>query len=260
MRTTFLVRTAFICFLPLFHASGLLAQSQKTQSPLDGTGFLGAHVSFGGTLGVLDEGVIPGVNSSFDMGSPTGSGFEIGVSMSRLMPALFLSTSTTAEARLFYSRNVSSTSGFGNVSGASGSDKGLLVSQTTSAVTTITGVQGRLLFDTRKMQQLTPVVQIGVTLGHVLDIRYETEYRPAEQVNIPDNGSGLPTGTVAPERRWFYAAAHIGGGGRFSLGDPATSPAIVPEVELVIPITSFARSSQWISFGVRAGVGLRWPL
>lgn len=260
MRTACLIRTTLVCSLPFLFAPGLLAQSGATQSPLDGTNFISVHGSVAGTLGVLDDGLIPGVNSSFDMGAPTGNGFEIGISMSRLMPILFLSTSTTAEARFFYSRNVSSTSGFGNVEGSAGNDKGYLVSQVTSATTTIAGLQGRLIFDTQKMQQVTPVVQIGLTLGHILDIHYETEYKPAGAVNIPDNGNGLPAGTAAPDRRWFYAAAHIGGGGRFSLGDPATSPAIVPEVELIIPVTSYARSAQWIMFGVRAGIGLRWPL
>lgn len=259
MRVDILVQLSSVILLLFFVVPHLLAQkTQEHNAPLDGSTFIGGHFNGAFTIASIDEGVIPGSNGSFTLSSPTGNGFEVGLSVSRLMPNLFLSTSTTAEARFFYGRQSSSSSGFGVVSAMNGTDKAYTVEQSTSATITTVGLQSRLIFDTRKMERTTPTVSIGVTLGHITDILYETQYTPSGVLQNPDGG--LPAGTSAPERRWFYAAAHIGGGGRISLGDPATSPAILPELELIIPMTSFARSSQWIAFGLRAGIGLRWPL
>ncbi len=259
MRFATLAQLASVILLLFLGVPHLQAQkSQEQNAPLDGSNFIGGHFSGAFTIASIDEGLIPNPNNSFILSSPTGNGFEVGLSVSRLMPNLFLSTSTTAEARFFYSRQNSSSSGFGIVNGMNGTDKGYTLEQSTSATITTVGLQSRLIFDTRNMEQITPTVSIGVTLGHITDILYETQYTPSGVLQNPDGG--LPAGTSAPERRWFYAAAHIGGGGRISLGDPATSPAILPEIELTIPMTSFARSAQWIAFGVRAGIGLRWPL
>ena len=259
MRIAFPVRAVFVFFLPCLITYNVQGQRQDSDtSPLDGSNFIGVYV--GGALSVasIDEGIVPSPNNSFSLSAPSGSGLEVGVSFSRLMPALFLSTSTTAEARLFYSSQATTSSGFGVVHGIGGSDQGRSVRQSTTSTITIAGLQSRLIFDTRKMAETTPTVSIGLTLGHIADIRYETEYTPPGI--IENNENGLPSGSNATARRWFYAAAHIGGGGRISLGDPATSPAILPEAELIIPMTSFARTEQWIAFGIRAGIGLRWPL
>lgn len=229
-------------------------------SPLHGTNFIGAYIGGNLTAAAVDKGQIPAPNSSFSPSGPGGAGFEFGLTFSRLMPDLFVSTSTTAEFRLHYARLVGLSVADGTVSGydESGSRRELSVSQSTTITTTIAGGELRFAFDTRPMAQATPTILLGITVGHIADMEYQTDYDPAGVV--VNNSNGVPDGSVLPARRWFYSALHLGGGGRISLGDPATSPAIVPEVEFLVPLTSLSRFSNWLTFGIRGAIGLRWPL
>lgn len=251
-----------IVFFLLAHAVVMAQRPGKPTppSPLHGYNFIGIYVGGNATASVVDEGQIPAPNSSFVPSGPSGVGFDFSLSFSRLMPALFLSTSTTAEFRLHYSRLIGTSRASGTVlthDGAGGKNE-VLVHQSTGITTTITGGELRLAFDTRPMAGATPTILVGATFGHIADIEYDTHYDPADVVRNNDNG--VPEGSILPARRWFYSALHLGGGGRISLGDPATSPAIVPEIELIVPLTSLTRYSNWLPFGIRGGIGLRWPL
>lgn len=250
-----------LLFLGLFCICShiVVAQRSGRVDPLRGTNFIQASVSGNLTLALTDPGLFPALNSSFSLSAPGGAGFGVGLSYARLMPDLFVSTATTAELRLFYTRLIETASGSGVVQSNGRTGQGeVLVRQATTATATIVGVEPRFSFETRPMAKATPTILLGATLGHVTDMQFNTEYSP-ENV-VPGSGDGLPEGGAVPDRRWFYAALHIGSGGRISLGDAADSPAIIPEVEVIIPLTSLARYSNWLPFGIRAGLGVRWPM
>lgn len=257
-------RSVLFCILVLCLAqAAATAQSTRrggSPSPLHGYDFIGFYAGGNVVASAVDDGLIPAANGSFMLSSPGGAGFEFGLSFGRLMPSLFVSMSTTAEFRLLYKRLIGTSTGTGIV--ARPDEDGRLIDvpvrQSTTVTTTIAGGQLLFSFDTRRMAQATPTVLLGATFGHITDVQYQTEYSPANAV--ANNTDGVPEGGIIPARRWFYAAAHIGAGARISLGDPATSPAIVPEIEAVIPLTSLARYNTWVPFGLRAGVELRWPL
>lgn len=255
-------RAVFAPVVLLFCVWGVAAAQRPARasspSPLRGSNFLGVHVGGNLTGSVVDDGQIPVPNGSFSPGGPGGAGFQFGLSFGRLMPDLFVSTATTAEFRLHYARLIGTSTASGLVRSPEGGGSEVPVAQKTTVSTTIAGGELRLAFDTRPMAKATPTVLLGLAVGHIADMRYDTEYDPAGIVRINDNG--VPEGSVLPARRWFYSALHLGGGARLSLGDPATSPAIVPEVEVIIPFTSLSRYANWLPFGIRGGIGLRWPL
>ena len=244
----------------LFNSPLLFSQDYSSFTPLDGFNSLSLTASFLPTVSSIDEEVIPVPNPTFAFSSPSGVGHEVGISWSRLMPKLFVSTSTTFDLRLSWIKleQVLSASGLIEIKGNGGEPVLEPVQQQTTGVANIIALGARFAFDTQPMAQISPTITVGGSLGQIIGIDYETTFDP--EGAAPVSEFGLPTTGPTPDRRFFYGALHLGVGGRFNLGNPEHSIALIPESELVIPLTSLLKDGFWIPLGVRLGLGIRLPL
>ncbi|MCB0712912.1 MAG: hypothetical protein KDD67_11340 [Ignavibacteriae bacterium] len=252
-----LLSTVLFCALAFVP---LNAQDYSTMKPLDGYDFLSVSGSLLPTVASIDPGVIPTPNESFRFGTPSGSGHELGISWSRLLPKLFVRSSTTFDLRLSWLRISQEFSARGRLEELG--DNGKLIErevrQTTVGSGDVIALGGRFSFDTRQMKQMTPTIIVGGTVGHIVNIKYQTTFDSG--ANIPVSELGLPLTGPTPDRRYLFGALHLGFGGRFNFGVPSQSVALVPEVELQIPVTSLLKVADWIPFGIRFGLALRVPL
>lgn len=244
----------------ILSGSVLRGQDYSTMKPLDGYNFLSVSGSFLPTVASIEDGVIPTPNDSFRFGTPSGAGYEFGISWSRLMPKLFVESSTTFDLRLSWLQMSQEFSARGTLEeiASNGERTEREVRQTTVGRGDVIALGGRISFDTRQMGQLTPTIIVGGTIGHIVNIAYSTTFDPG--ANIPVSEFGLPLTGPTPDRRYLFGALHLGFGGRLNLGSPAHSVALVPEVELQIPVTSLLKEAEWIPFGLRIGLALRFPL
>ncbi|MGE3800546.1 MAG: hypothetical protein AB7H80_05965 [Candidatus Kapaibacterium sp.] len=238
----------------------LRGQDYSTMKPLDGYDFLSVSGSLLPTVASIEGGVIPTPNDSYRFGTPSGPGHELGISWSRLLPKLFVKNSTTFDLRLSWLRMSQEFSARGSLEELT--DNGKLIErevrQTTVGQGDVIALGGRFSFDTRQMKQITPTIIVGGTIGHIVNIRYQTTFDSG--ANIPVSEFGLPLTGPTPDRRYLFGALHLGFGGRFNFGVPSQSVALVPEVELQIPVTSLLKDADWIPFGLRFGLALRFPL
>ena len=191
----------------------LFGQTSTVDSPLDGHNFVSLHGGVVPTVASLDDGVIPVPNETFTWNSPSGVGYEVGLSWSRFMPKLFVSTSTTFDLRLSWTRIQEDMSATGEIEGIVNEEDPSLKQQTEAEIDMVT-LGLRFAFDTNPMAQVSPTISLGGTFGQILGIDYKTTFDPAYQ--IPLSEFGLPTTGPTPNRRFFYGALHVGVGARLT--------------------------------------------
>ena len=245
--------------LGVMNAGFLAAQKGPPPKPLDGHNFISVSAGLLPSFGILDERAIPKPNESFDSGVSFGVGHECGISWSRMMPQLFVSTSTTFDLRLSWMRFSQNITATGMVWGRDsfGDFVEKEVRQRTVGRVDVIGVGARLAFDRQLMGESATTITIGGTVGHILGIDYRTSFDPPEE--IPLSEFGLPTTGPTPDRRYLFATLHLGMGGRFSLGPVERSVTIAPDVELQIPMSSFLKERYWLQIGLRLGFSVRFP-
>ncbi|MDB5034343.1 MAG: hypothetical protein JWQ98_1584 [Chlorobi bacterium] len=275
--------SAILLLIALIPASCLHAQTSDDdsgapgESALAGVDRIGIYAGANAGLQLIEGKVLPFPPGGIaPVNSPAGISGAAGIVYSRLLPNLFITRPpagadsgdtarlyrkiTTFQIRFLYNRIAGASQIAGEYPRAGG-DENVPVRQTVSSTIDIVAAEPALLFDLASMgSRASPMMSLGISLGHINAAVLNSELTPT--------GPGADTITLKPDvtrhftvTRTFYAALLLGGGARINLGSGVMdSPAIVPQLELVIPLTSIAAEARWLPLGLRIGVGFHYPL
>ncbi|MEO5928418.1 MAG: hypothetical protein ABIR47_00665 [Candidatus Kapaibacterium sp.] len=245
------------------------------ESVLAGVDRIGIYAGVNAGLQLIEAKVLPlPPGGSAPVNTPAGISGAFGIVYSRPMPNFFVTRLpavtdpgdtarlyrklTTFQVRLLYNRIYGSSEIAGEYPRA-GSDENVPVLQTVRSAIDIVAAEPALLFDLAPMgERASPMISLGVSLGHINAVGLNSELTPT--------GPGADTVMLKPDvtrhftvTRTFYAALLLGGGGRINLGG-AGAPVLVPQLELMIPLTSIATEAGWLPLGIRLGLGFHYPL
>lgn len=243
-----------------------VAQDRRGEAVPDKSTFAGYDMIalYGGGNGSLlsiRSGVLFWLPTEYRVNDPAGFGYDVAVAYVRQMPNLFVTTPssaaerddsarayrrfTTFELRASYSR----LQGVGSIYDAVGSSVGTPALDYTLD---LLAIEPRLTFDFSSMSSPSSGrFTVGGIFGHIVGARFAA-----------GSGLSMPDASTPPEEfRTFYGAMSFGFGGRIGFGvNGYDAPALVPCVDLVIPLTSVAKGSTWLPFSLRMGLGVQWPL
>ncbi len=268
-----------IAVTPWLHAqpSGTDPSDQIADSaPLDGYDRIGIYGGGNAIYNAINEEALPKITEhSYSPAGPSGMGFAAGIVYARLLPNFFITKPpsdddradperlyrklTTFELRLLYSRFEGSSTQHDYYPIRNNTERLYVEQQVTSLVEMIT-LEPQLLLDLQPMRNSTGgFMSLGTSLGYITNASFRSRVVPAEPVtgDVP-----LPSSGDEPyDMRRFYAALLLGGGVRIGLGgDIRKAPALLPSINLIVPLTTIGRQSRWLPIGFRFGMSLHWPL
>jgi hypothetical protein len=199
--------------------------------------------------------------NGYSVDDPAGFGYDVAVIWARQMPNLFLTRPsspaerddpsrsyrrfTTFEVRLSYSR-------LGGRGGIHDVARNAVGTSSLDYRFDVVAIEPRLAFDFGPMSSPSSGrFTLGGVLGHIAAARFAS----AADITAPE-------ASAPPEEfRDFYGAMLLGFGGRIGFGSNGhDAAALVPCVDLLIPLTSISIGSTWLPFSVRLGLGIQWPI
>ncbi len=235
----------------------LSAQSSEG-GPLDGVNALVIEGGSGFVSSGVRDGVIPPVDPSITLGDLSGTTTSLGLYFERPMPSFFVSRGVTLRAGLFYRAYHQTIEGAGTVT----LDDGAIPAyqRTTMSTELLSTSLALRIHTTAREARLIPTVDVGLSLGHLLSVSYQTESDP---IFFPEGANdGFPgTGNV-PDRRFFHGTIDLGVGMAIALGRPNRSIAIIPSIALHAAMGSLTkrRGEEITPFIVDGAIGIRLPL